>query len=111
MVERKRRQHRPDARSEQSTQTTRSRRERAGVPIEGSEVEDQTTEIHKFTTDPAYVRVNAGVTKNLGNYESLRLDVSISRPCYVEDIDRTYESLSTRVSEMLEEELDKYEIQ
>lgn len=110
MVERRRRQNRPDVATAQGTRTVRSRREKAGQEIDGSEVEDQETEIHKFTTDPAYVRVNAGVTKNMGSYESLRIDVSVSMPCYKEQVDRTYEELSERVYKMLDEELKKYDV-
>ena len=53
----------------------------SGVGIE--EEKRKSIEVRKFETDPAYVRVNAGVTKNLGNYESLRVDVSLTVPCYV----------------------------
>jgi hypothetical protein len=35
--------------------------------------------------DPAYVRVGAGVTENLGNFESLRIDVSVTLPCGTSD--------------------------
>lgn len=67
-----------------------------------------TIKVRKFVTEPAYVRVNAGVTKNMGNYESLRLDVSLSVPCYVEEMGEVVEGISGRVSEYLEEELDRY---
>jgi hypothetical protein len=73
--------------------------------------EKQTEEIYvqRFEVDPAYVRVNAGVTRNLGNYESLRLDVSITVPCYVEQIQETFDAVSTRVAALLESEIEKYE--
>ncbi len=35
--------------------------------------------------DPAYVSVGLGLTQNLGNYESLRLDVRVSLPCGTSD--------------------------
>lgn len=54
----------------------------------GNETESkETISVQKFETDPAYVRVNAGVTKNIGDYESLRVDVSVSVPCYKEEVD------------------------
>ena len=73
--------------------------------------EKQTEEIYvqRFEVDPAYVRVNAGVTRNLGNYESLRLDVAITVPCYVEQIQETFDVVSTKVATLLESEIEKYE--
>jgi hypothetical protein len=43
-------------------------------------------EMKKFETTPAIVRRSYGMTLNLGNYESARIDVSVQVPCYVEDI-------------------------
>lgn len=40
-----------------------------------------------FKTTPAIVTRGYGLTLNLGNYESARFDVSISMPCYPEDVD------------------------
>lgn len=31
--------------------------------------------------NPSKVGVGAGVTKNMGNFESIRIDVSLARPC------------------------------
>ena len=66
-------------------------------------------EVRKFLAEPAYVRVNVGMTKNMGNYESLRLDVSLSVPCYTEEIDQVFHSVADRVSVLLEEEMKQYE--
>lgn len=65
--------------------------------------------VRKFMVEPAYVRVNAGMTKNMGNYESLRLDVSLTVPCYAEEIDAVFHSVADRVSVFLEEEMKQYE--
>jgi hypothetical protein len=65
--------------------------------------------VRKFMVEPAYVRVNAGMTKNMGNYESLRLDVSISMPCYPEEVDKVFVVVADKVSVFLEEELKQYE--
>ena len=55
--------------------------------------------------EPAFVRVNAGKTLNLGNYESLRIDVSISLPCLPEDINATYEQAADfAFSKLMDEE-------
>ncbi len=47
--------------------------------------------MHRFETEPAVVRMQYGVTMNLGNYESVRIDVGISVPCYKEQIEETAE--------------------
>lgn len=79
--------------------------------FEGDETPEEETvevEVHEFATEPAYIRVNAGVTKSLAPYESLRVDVSLSVPCYTEEIDSIYEGVSQRVYELLEQEVDAY---
>lgn len=64
--------------------------------------------VKEFKTEPAYVRVGAGVTKNMGDYESLRVDVSISAPCYREDVDVTFNKVAEEVAKKLSDEVDKY---
>lgn len=54
--------------------------------------------------EPAYVQVAAGGTYNLGNFESMRLDVSVTLPCLPSDIEETYERASDFVSVKLGEE-------
>ena len=68
----------------------------------------ETISVQKFETDPAYVRVNAGTTKNLGDYESLRVDVSVSVPCYKEEIDDMIPIVADIVAGHLEAEVDKF---
>ena len=43
--------------------------------------------------NPALVSVSMGITRNLGNYESFRFNVTITMPCSptAEDIEETYE--------------------
>lgn len=65
-------------------------------------------EVRQFCTEPAYVRVSAGVTKNLGNYESLRVDVAINVPCYIEEIEAVQKRVAVMVSEMLTSEVEEY---
>lgn len=66
-------------------------------------------EVRKFETEPAYVRVSAGMTKNLGNYESLRVDIAISMPCYEEEIDAVMPKVADKVAAFLEDELKNYQ--
>lgn len=37
-------------------------------------------------THPAFVRASTGLTINLGNFESARVDVSVTLPCYPEEV-------------------------
>ena len=65
-------------------------------------------EVHRFETEPAYVRINHGMTKKIGEYESLRVDVSITVPCYVEEINEVAARIADEVSARLDEELNAY---
>lgn len=74
----------------------------------GDERKDETIAVRKFETAPAYVRVSTGATKNLGDYESLRVDVSVEVPCYAEEVDQVLEDTAIYVSRRLEEEVVQY---
>lgn len=63
--------------------------------------------IRPFVTDTATVSVKKGVTKSIANYESARVDVMLSVPCYVEEMLPTYEALNESVEELISEELEK----
>ncbi len=82
------------------------------VSLSGEKKEDSRTDetiaVRKFETAPAYVRVSAGATKNLGDYESLRVDVSVEVPCYYEEIDSVIEDIAEFVSDKLESEVVGY---
>ena len=43
--------------------------------------------VNQFKGDVVRVRRGYGLTLNLGNYESAKLEVSIDMPCYPEDVD------------------------
>ena len=58
---------------------------------EEDEVFKDTSEVvavHEFTTRPAVIKRNYGMTVSLGNYESARFDVGIEVPCYLEDVEK-----------------------
>ena len=42
----------------------------------------------RLITTPAEVEAKMGLTINLGNYESLRVDVGVKMPCYKEEIEK-----------------------
>lgn len=54
--------------------------------------------------EPAIVRVGVGNTINLGNFESMRIDISVTLPCPVQDIEETYRRASEYASEFMAEE-------
>lgn len=58
-----------------------------------------------FTSEPAIVTVKRGVTINMTNFEFLRIDVELSMPCTVDDVDDAYEKTLTWVKERLDKEM------
>jgi len=72
------------------------------------EADTETIEVQQFDVEPAYVNVRAGVTKNLGEYESLRVDVSLTVPCYMEQIDEVFDAVADNVCGMLDDEVERY---
>ena len=59
----------------------------SGSDVGPEEVTEETLSVHNFVTAPANVSVEMGMTLNLGNYESARVTVSVSVPCYKEEVD------------------------
>lgn len=51
------------------------------------EVTEETIKIHRYVTQPATVGVELGATVNMGNYEFARVGVTVSVPCYREEVD------------------------
>lgn len=81
----------------------------SGITVEGGVKENrEVIEVREFATNPAYIKVQAGVTKSLGNYEFLRVDISLSVPCYTEEIDAVYPVVAEKVSDLLTQEVESY---
>jgi len=59
----------------------------------------------------ANVGMKVGVTKNLGNYESVRIDVSLYLPCDPEDqkINDTFDTISNWVDLKMQGIMEEYE--
>lgn len=74
---------------------------RESVLKETSEV----VEVSQFKTTPAIIHRGYGVTINQGNYESARVDVSVSLPCYVEDLEHADEYARQFVEKRIVEEI------
>lgn len=72
------------------------------------EKEELGTTVFPSGCEPAFVRVAMGQTYNLGNYESLRLDVSVTLPCLPSEVDKTYEEASDFCAEKLLAEQDQW---
>jgi hypothetical protein len=79
-----------------------------GNPDKEDKEETWELDAQVFETDPAYVTIKAGVTKSPQQYESVRIDVSVSVPCYREDIEKTAEAVSELVYETLSAEITAY---
>lgn len=75
-------------------------------------VDDKTVDVPVeaalFDVEPALVRVSVGVTRNLGNYESLRIDASLTMPCVPERADEVYKQSAERVGGWITQELEYY---
>jgi hypothetical protein len=89
-------QHKPEETTNTkmaATQLFVAKRYRANgqeVPDAGSE-ENELIEVRKFQTEPAIVGITYGLTVNMGNYESCRVEVSLRLPCYAEEKDAACE--------------------
>lgn len=64
--------------------------------------------VRKFVTDPAFVRVSAGVTKTTAPFEYLRIDVAVTVPCYVEEVDKVFARTEEKVAEFLDAAIENY---
>lgn len=95
-----------EERNVQSKATITVRRTKIDNVLEDS-FDEETITVRKFQTEPAYVSVRAGLTLNRGNYESLRLDIGVKIPCYVEEISEIEKQASDWVDVRMSEKLDE----
>lgn len=74
-----------------------------GAPVESMEK----VRVPVFSSAPARVKVAGGVTQNMGDYNSARVDVMVELPCLPEasEIERAYGVASGMVDRFLREEL------
>lgn len=75
-----------------------------GKKIEGDVTDyDEKIRVPAFHGPTALVTVKGGLTKNMGNFNSLRVDVSVSVPCYPEssEIERAYDFASKLVNDKI----------
>lgn len=73
--------------------------------IGAPESKTETIQVRTFVTEPAKVELGYGLTINIGNYESARVDVKVSVPCYREESDAAYEWARTWAEERVRREV------
>lgn len=77
------------------------------VAYGNEEVSTEPLKVPDFQGVPvARVTTGASFTKNLGNYESAKITVEVSLPCFPEEseIVRAYDTAQTLMGDMLEEQ-------
>lgn len=73
----------------------------------GAEQEDQgPLEVTAFQSTPAQVSAKAGRTINLGNFESFKIEVGLTYPCYPEEVEDAMAVVAEKVGAFLKEEVD-----
>ena len=80
---------------------------KSGEEKRQAEGKEETISINKFVTEPAKVQVEYGLTLNLGNYESARVSVAVTVPCYREEIEDAHAFATDWCESKLYEERDK----
>lgn len=85
----------------QVSRTIHDRLAKQGFEVQN---EEKTIEIRPFATNPASISIKKGVTIDLGNYQSSRIDVMVTLPCYSEEILEVAEALGKKVDELLTKE-------
>jgi len=73
----------------------------------GEDLAEETLAVHSFVTAPASVSVEMGMTINLGNFESARVTVSVSVPCYKEEVESAHAYARKWVEDRVVEESKK----
>jgi len=62
-----------------------------------------------FTEDnPSVVQVKMGVTLNMDNFESIRVDAGLSLPCDPENVNEAYDKAYELVQDKLQEKAQKF---
>ena len=67
----------------------------------------ETVMVPSFTGPVARVKVMSSVTRNLGDYNSVKVEVGLDLPCYECDIEHTYNQAADWVSAKIESELEE----
>ena len=65
--------------------------------------------VRPFASEVAHVSVRKGLTRNLGDFESARVDVTLTMPCYPEEALTVFEAVNEAVEDMVSDEMKKFE--
>lgn len=72
-----------------------------------SKQKNERLKIRPFVTNPAHVSVKMGATIPTADYASVRLDIMLTVPCYVEEIVPVYKQTRQMVEDLIETEIDE----
>lgn len=86
---------------------TVNRQYREGKIITKEEDEEEVIDVFNYQQPVAHVSVSYAKTINLGNYESIKLQVGVTVPCYVEEIDDAFEYAAIKGVEYIRREVGK----
>lgn len=70
----------------------------------GETREERQLEARIFVTQPATVKAALSRTINLGNYESIRIEVGVTLPCYTEEVETGIEQATAMVGKFITDE-------
>lgn len=87
-----------------SRQTSSSFTHRRSKLDETSTREELAQQTFPPGVEPAFVRVSVGNTYNMGDFNSLRIDVSVTLPCLPSEVDDAYNQASEFCAEKMREE-------
>lgn len=65
------------------------------------EDKEELLQVHRFVTEPAKVGVEFGTTINMGNFEFVKISVSITVPCYKEEEEAAWEFARKTVADRM----------
>jgi hypothetical protein len=88
---------------------TTSRKKTSGDKELSSVEHTEHDSVSNLPPHPAYVEVNGGLTKNIGNYESIRIGVHVSVPCRptISGIRKAHAKVSDLVAELIQLEYER----
>jgi hypothetical protein len=95
------------AREMVSTITVRRHFKCRGKAVGEPEEDSEDLDVMFFFVDPAEVSLRAGRTISMGQFESVSVSVSVTVPCYREEMDEAAEFAQEKVRARLLEELDE----
>ena len=93
--------------TEKDETLTVKRQFRAGKKVLIDNEETEVVDVHRFLTAPGEVGLSGGMTLNLGDFESARVDIHWKVPAYVEEMEEAYKYAGRAVRERLKVELEE----